>query len=297
MDADLNAVACFASVVELSSFRAAARALGVPKSTISRKVAELEDTLGTRLIERTTRRQRLTEAGQAYYQSVAPALEALRDAERVASERSSQPSGRLKLTTTLEGGQTVLGPILSEFMAQYPNVELQIELTDRRVDLVEEGFDLAIRAGTLPDSTLVARRLASPGRLRVYASRSYLKQRGTPRHPRDLMAHDCLTMSAQAAPLTWIFQQRGKPVRVQVRSRAEVNSFVLLRELAIAGHGITRLPDYIAESSSELRVILDDFSPPAMPWHAVYPSSRHLSTKVRALVELIERHFAVLEMR
>ena len=292
--ADLNAVGCFAKVVELESFRAAAAALGIPKSTLSRKVAELEDTLGVRLLERTTRRLRLTDAGRAYHQRIAPALDALREAEHAVEEQNAKPSGSLKLTMTMEGGQAVLAPILAEYLTRYPEVQLQVELTDRRVDLVEEGFDVAIRTGALPNSTLIAKRLSLVGSFRAYASPSYLARRGTPRHPRELGKHDCLVMSAQSTPLTWSFQHRGKALPIKVRAYAEANSFTLLRDLAAAGHGIARLPDYLAsqlpqsDEPRELRELLSGFAPPPMPWHVVYPSSRHLSPKVRAFVDLLE---------
>jgi DNA-binding transcriptional LysR family regulator len=292
---DLNAVMTFAKVVELRSFRAAARALGIPKSTVSRKVAELEDSLGARLLERTTRSLRLTDAGAAYQLRVSPALDALREAEHAIEQQRAAPSGRLKITTTVEGGPSVLAPILTEYLELYPDVELRVELTDRRVDLVEEGFDLAIRAGSLPDSTLVARRLGTPGCLRVYASPAYLRKHGEPCHPRELTAHSCLLMSAQSSPAEWAFRQKKKPFSVKVRGRAEANSFVLLRELAVAGHGIARLPEYIAaEQASRLRLILDAFTPEPLPWHAVYPSARNLSPKVRALVDLLEARFSKL---
>lgn len=296
-DADLNAVSCFAKVVELTSFRAAAAALGMPKSTVSRRVAELEDSLGARLLERTTRRLRLTDAGRAYHQRITPALDALREAERAVEAQSAKPSGPLKLTMTVEGGQTLLGPVLAEYLRLCPEVELQVELMDRRVDLVEEGFDVAVRAGALPDSSLIARRLGYPGSLRLYASRSYLETRGAPRHPRDLAQHTCMVMTGQSAPLSWSFQQRGKPLSVKVRAHVGANSFTVLGELVAAGHGIARMPDYMAAELIETRgvcSVLDAFAPPPMPWHAVYPSSRNLSPKVRVLVEVLERHFSQL---
>lgn len=291
--ADLNAVNCFAKVVEVESFRAAASALGVPKSTVSRKVAELEDALGTRLLERTTRRLRLTETGKAYHQRISPALDALREAEHVVEAQNAKPSGRLKLTMTVEGGQALLPPILSEYLVAHPDVYLQVELTDRRVDLIEEGFDLAIRAGALPDSTLVARKLGGKGCLRVYASPSYLAKRRAPRHPRELGEHQCLIMTAQRTPLVWSFERRGKLLPIKVRAYAEANSFIVLRELVVAGHGIARLPEHIAAQAApgQLCELLSSFSPAPLPWHVVYPSSRHLSPKVRALVQLLERHF------
>lgn len=291
---DLNAVAVFAKVVELKSFRAAALALGVPRSTVSVRVAQLEDRLGVRLLERTTRTLRLTHAGATYYRSITPALEALDTAARAIDDLNAQPSGPLKITTTIEGGQVILAPLLAEYMQRYPNVELQVELTDRRVDLLEEGFDLALRMGPLPDSSLIAKKLRAPGHLRVYASPAYLARHGEPKRPEALAKHACLIMTGQSDPAVWRFQVKKKPVAITVRTRASANSFVLLRELAIADQGLTRLPEYIATAAiaeGTLRCVLDAYRPPAMAWHAVYPSARHLSPKLRALVALVEEHY------
>jgi DNA-binding transcriptional LysR family regulator len=292
---DLNAVNVFVHIVQHQSFRAAALSLGVPKSTLSRKLAELEDQLGARLLERTTRRLRLTDAGEAYFRRASPALDALREAQRTLEELGGEPSGPLRLTMSVEGGQALLGPVLADYVKRYPKVELQVELLDRRVDLIEEGFDLAIRAGALGDSSLIAKKLGSPGNLRVYASPAYLSRRGVPRHPRELPNHDCLLMSAQSTPHVWTFRVKGKTASVKLAGRSRANSFTILRELAIADHGLTRLPHYLAQPSVDaglLKSVLDAFAPEPMPWHVLYPSSRHLSPKVRALVELLERTFA-----
>jgi DNA-binding transcriptional LysR family regulator len=291
---DLNSIAVFAKVVDLKNFRAAARALGIPRSTVSVRVAQLEDRLGVRLLERTTRSLRLTHAGATYYRSITPALEALDTAARAIDDLNAQPSGPLKITTTIEGGQFVLAPLLADYMQRYPDVQLQVELTDRRVDLLEEGFDLALRMGPLPDSSLIAKKLRTPGHLRVYASPSYLARHGEPKRPEALAKHACLIMTAQSEPAVWRFQVKKKLLAVTVRPRASANSFVLLRELASADRGITRLPEYIAApavKSGKLRPLLDAFQPPALPWHAVYPSARHLSPKLRALLEVIEKHY------
>lgn len=297
---DLNAVAVFAKVVELKSFRAAAHALGVPRSTVSVRVAQLEAHLGARLLERTTRRLHLTHAGGAYFQSITPALEALHVAEQAVDDLQVEPSGPLRITTTVDGGQLVLAPVLLEYMRRYPKVVLDVQLTDRRVDLVEEGFDLALRMGRLPDSSLVARKLNTPGKLCVYASPEYLKRRGVPRKPQQLEKHDCLIMSSQVEPAYWTFRVQRASVRVAVQPRASANSFVLLRELAAGGMGIARLPDWIAKpavDAGELRPLLESFLPPTAAWHAVFPSARYLSPKLRVLVELMEAHYGSSKRR
>ncbi|HEX2669330.1 MAG TPA: LysR substrate-binding domain-containing protein [Polyangiaceae bacterium] len=294
--ADLNSVRVFAQVVESKNFRAAARALGMPRSTVSFRVAQLEDQLGERLLERTTRSLRLTDAGAAYHRRALGALEALQEAERTLSDQKSQISGKLRVTATVEGGQFLLAPLFAEYARRYPLVELDVFLADRQVDLIEEGVDLAIRAGALPDSSFVARRLGVPHGLRVYASPGYLKAHGTPRRPRDLANRDCLIMTAQSQPRRWPFTVARKPVSITVKARAQANSFVVIRELACRGLGIARLPLPIAQpavDAGNLLPLLDAFAQPAKGGglHAVYPSARHLSAKVRALLDLLEELF------
>jgi DNA-binding transcriptional LysR family regulator len=291
--ADPEATRVFVQVVESKSFRAAARVLGMPKSTVSFRVATLEEQLGERLLERTTRRLRLTDAGALYHQRAQSALETLQEAERALSDRKAAPSGRLCVTATIEGGQFTLAPVFAEYARRYPGVELEVILADRRVDLIEEGVDVAIRGGALPDSTFVARRLPSLGAMGCYASPEYLKAHGTPERPRDLVRHACLVMTSQSEPLVWQFEVNGKPSAVRVRPRARANSFVVLAEFAKAGLGIARMPAVIAKdalASRALRPLLEAFLPQAWGgWHAVYPSARHLSPKVRALLELLEQ--------
>jgi DNA-binding transcriptional LysR family regulator len=294
--ADLNSVRVFTQVVESKTFRAAAHVLGMPKSTVSFRIAQLEDQLGERLLERTTRSLRLTDAGAAYHRRALGALETLQEAERLLSDQKSQPSGRLRVTATMEGGQFLLAPLFVEYARRYPRVELDVFLADRHVDLIEEGVDLAIRGGALPDSSFVARRLNLPHVWRVYASPGYLKSRGTPRKPRDLEAHDCLVMTGQSQPTLWSFTVARKPLHVTVKVRAQANSLVVLRELASAGLGVARLPEKIAEPAVEagaLRSLLDPFVLEGKGGgaHAVYPSARHLSAKVRAMLDLLEEFF------
>ena len=288
--ADLGAVLTFAKVVELKSFRAAAQVLGAPKSTVSHKVARLEDHLGIRLIERTTRALRLTEAGSAYYRQVAPALDALHDAERGVADLHVAPRGLLRVTAPTEFGQLVIGEIVAEYMRRYRSVEVQVELTDRVVEIVEEGFDMALRRGPLEDSTLIARKIGRPAHMRLYASRAYLRRHGEPRIPADLAQHDCMIMTGLRNATTWHFRSGRKRIAVEVRPRARINSFNVLCELVVAGHGIARLPEFVgdrARPERKLRTVLDSFVEPAYEWHAVYPSARNVSLKLRAFLEVL----------
>lgn len=286
---DLAAVLAFAKVAELKSFRAAARALDAPKSTVSRKVSELEDRLGVRLFERTTRAVRLTGAGESYYRQVAPGLQAMSEAERGLADEQATPTGVLRVTAPTEFAQFALGRVIGEYLHRCPSVEVQVELTDRMVNLVEEGFDVGIRPGMLPDSTLMVRKIGAPERLRVYASNDYLRRRNAPRHPEELTDHDCLVMSSMSRPTTWVFRERDRPITVQVRPRIAVNSFHMLCDLTIAGQGIARLPEFIGErerAKGILHTVLDEFTEPGRHWQLVYPSSRNASSKVAALLEL-----------
>ncbi|WP_394831472.1 LysR substrate-binding domain-containing protein [Pendulispora rubella] len=293
---DLNAVAVFLEVIHRRSFRAAAMALGMPKSTVSQKVAQLEERLGVRLLDRTTRTIRITEAGEAYRRRVEPALDAVGEAERAVSDLQAAPSGRLRITTTVDIGQNApfFAEVLSIYMQRYPAVELNVDLFDRRVNLLEEGFDLAIRPGSMPDSTLIARKIGSVGTMRLYASPAYLERKGKPRTPAELREHDCMVMTSHSEPRLWTFRGKRKPVAIEVQPHLAINGFLVLRAVAEAGAGIARLPEYLGEPSIErgtLRSILDDFALPPSHWYAVYPSARNLSPKIRAFVELLEEKF------
>lgn len=292
-DIDLNAVAAFAGVLEAGTFRGAALALRVPRSTVSRKIAELEDRLGVRLLERTTRSVRLTDEGAAYHRQVQPALEALREAERTLSTGRASPSGRLRVTAPdFFATEPAFAEVIAEYMRLHPGVELDVECTNRRVDLLAEEFDVAIRAGHLADSTLVSRRLGRPQQVRLYASPAYLRARGTPRRVEDLAGHDCLVL--RGAPRSWPLRRGRRVAEIPVRVRAAASGFELLRALALAGHGIARLPEYLGTEdvrAGALRTVLDAAAPPPLPLRVVYPSARHLSVKLRKLLELLEARF------
>ena len=292
---DPNAILAFIEVVRQGSFRGAARALGLSKSALSQRVAQLEAQLGARLLSRTTRSVKLTDIGASYHREVCPAFDALREAEARVRQLQSQPSGKLRMTAPVELGQDVLGDVLGRYAARYPDVQLEVSLTDRVVSLVDEGFDLAIRVGPLQDSGLVTRTLSDPQQLGVFASPSYLRQHGPIKHPKELVAQRCLTMSGAQAPTSWLFVIDGKPRSINVAPHVAVNSFQVLRALAVAGIGVVRMPLRHAhhdEQAGALKQVLKRYAPPPRTTLAVYPGHRNISPALRAMVDVLVATFA-----
>jgi DNA-binding transcriptional LysR family regulator len=238
---EIGAVELFVRVAELRSFRAAGDALGVPRSTVSRRVAELESALGTRLFHRTTRHVELTSAGKTYLRACGPALGTIMEAGRALATRSEDTAGRLRVTAPVTLAETLLGEVVAECLARHPQMRLELVLTDRHVDLVEEKFDLAFRSGTLKDTSVVAHEIGR-GQVRCFASREYLRDRGTPVTPRDLRRHECILFTPFAPRGRWTFRSRGRAMEVPVRGRLVVNSIPLAIEAAARGLGIARLP-------------------------------------------------------
>ncbi|WP_309891986.1 LysR family transcriptional regulator [Archangium sp.] len=294
---DLNELLVFARVVQAGSFTAAARELRMPKSTVSRKVSELEARIGAQLLQRTTRKLRLTDAGQTYYEHCARIVAEAEEAELAVTRMQSAPQGLLRVTTPLTF--SFLGPLIAEFMKRFPDVQLELVCTDRTVDLMKEGFDLAVRAGRLADSSLMARKLGDLERI-VVAAPSYLKARGAPKSPRDLEKHDCVLFGPQLERNAWTLHSGSKSVEVPVRARMAVNEPDMLCALTRAGSGISLLPllPYAGDiAAGRLQHLLPDWRASGTPVHAVYPSTRHHSPKVMAFVDFLRERWPAAPTR
>ena len=287
---DLNDVLVFTRVADLGSFTAAAQRLSLPKSSVSARVARLEARLGARLLERSTRTVRLTAVGARYHEHARRVILELEQAAAAVEQFRSEPSGTLRVSASVVMGQVLLRPVLTEFLRLHPTVQMVVELSNRRVDLLEEGFDLAVRAGTLPDSALVARRLGRAG-ARLYASPAYLKRRGIPRRPADLPDHDLLEGSPTLSSAGWTLRHdRGDAIeQVVARLRLVANDAVVLQAAALEGLGIVSLPTFAVQddvAAGRLKPVLPDWSTRHLDIHAVFPSHKSLSPALRAFVDL-----------
>lgn len=282
-------MAAFVAVCETESLTGAARRLGLSPSVMSRLIAALESRLGTRLFNRTTRSLSLTDAGARYLDRARRILADVDEAERMAQSERTEPSGRLSVTAPLIFGRLHVAPLLARFIERHPKVSVELNLADRFVNLVEEGHDLAIRIGHLPDSQLIARRFGETRRALV-ASPAYLARAGIPRHPDELPRHDTIAFLPGTPPFDWHFREADADLRVRPVPRFVTNGGDTAIAMALDGVGIARVlfyqvKDAIAEG--HLVEVLAPFAPDLMPIHAVYPSARLLSGKVRAFVELI----------
>jgi len=290
----LAAIRAFAQVVESGSFAKAAERLNLSTSAASRHVAELESHLQTRLLNRTTRRVSLTEGGRAYYERVVQLLADLGEAEQEASRAAVVPRGVIKLTTAVNFGVRHVAPAIAAFLAKHAEVKFDVQLSDRIVDLVEEGFDLAIRIGGGGSDNVVARKLGET-RLVACASPEYLARHGTPATPQDLARHDCFTYEYASPRGQWRFRGRdGREETVRVSGPVHSNSGDLNAALAARGAGVAFEPDFIV--ADELRAgrlveLLPECAAASSPIYAVYPTRKHLSAKVRLFVEHLAERF------
>ena len=290
---DLEAWAMFAAVVEHRSFTDAAKALSVSKATVSKAVTRLEQHLETSLFNRTSRRLALTESGKRLAAHAARILEEGQAAEEAARQDTAELSGTIRLGAPMTFGLLRIAPLIAEFAKLHPAVDVDLHLSDARIDMVEMGLDATLRIADMPDSSLRARRLGDV-KLHVIASPSYLAERGRPTHPSDLGAHDCLCYSNAPTPDVWRFSGPGQQnVVIQVRARITVNSGDAMLPALKAGIGIARLPDFIVSdglASGELEEVLVDWRPPPLGLHLVTPPSRLRPARVEALLNYITRH-------
>lgn len=275
----------FARVVHAGSFTAAAAELGMPKSTVSRKVSGLEERLKARLLQRTTRKFSLTDAGRAYYDYCTRIVSEIEAAERAVSSLQEAPRGLLRVTAPVNAA--FLGPIVGDYLVRYPEVRVELFCTARAVNLVEERFDVGIRAGALADSTLIAKSLCSVKWFLV-ATPEYLKKRGRPRVPDELRNHDCLLFGEGMEGAGIRLARSGRASHVAVPARFMVSDMDVLYDVAAAGLGIALLPEFrcvAALRAGRLTRVLSDWSAPSTGVHVVYPSHRHVSPKVKTFVE------------
>lgn len=286
---DLDGIAVFVKVVEAGSFNQAARLLGMPNSTVSAKVSALEKRLGVTLLQRTTRKLLPTEAGKSYFEQCVQALRQLEGAESELASAQTEPRGLLKLTAPADIGHSLVAALIPAFLEKYPKMQVDMTVTNRVLDLIAEGVDLAIRAGELADSRLIARRF-SAGHFGLWAGSAYRQRRGLPAHPKQLAEHDCLQFSLfkdNAIELT-----RGKEkLRVALAGRLRADDFETLKSLALRDAGIAYLPSYLcAEEAQQKRLerVLPDWLGAAVTFSFVYPAQRFVSPKVRAFIALAE---------
>lgn len=284
---------CLVAVVESGSFVAAGELLRMSKAAVSRSVIGLETRLGARLLQRTTRRLSLTEAGRAYYGHCKQILADLDEADRAVGVVTGHPVGRLRINAPFSFGTLYLAPLWGAFMEQYPDLELEVSLSDRIVDVVEEGFDVVIRISRLQDSTLVYRRLAST-RILLCASPEYLARHGRPTSVEELARHPVIAYTYATRGDVWRFATPDGPREVQTRPRMRTNNGDTCRAVALAHQGLVLQPDFLVGTDlaeGRLVELLPDCRGPEIGVYAVYPSRKHLSVKIRVLVDFLAAAF------
>lgn len=283
----LDAMSLFVATVEAGSLSAAARHAGMPLATVSRKLSHLEKHLKTRLLNRSTRRLTLTDAGQSYLAACRRILDEVSEAERAAAGEYSSPTGELVITAPVVFGRLHVLPVITDFLVVYPRVDIRLTLSDRITHLVEEHIDLALRIGELPDSAMVAIRVGAIRRV-VCASPAYLALHGTPASPEQLEGQNCITFEGLAAPAAWSFVTGKTETMVPVRSRLQVNTAEAAIDAAIAGLGLTKVLSYQADAAvraGALQVVLEPFEPPPWPVSLVHAGQGRLPVKLRAFLD------------
>jgi DNA-binding transcriptional LysR family regulator len=288
----LQSIRAFTKVVQHGSFAAAARDMRLSRSAISKYVIDLEQDLSTQLLVRTTRSASPTENGQAYYERCVEILAGLEEADLAVTRLQAEPRGILRVNAPMSFGTLHLGRAIADFMDKYPDLKIQLVLSDQQIDPVQEGFDLTLRIADLPSSSMIARKIAPALRV-ICASPAYLQRRGIPKHPDELRQHDCLAYGHLATGNQWKLTGPDGDHWIHIPWRLCTNNAEVLRDAAVKGHGIALLPTFIAGADLQkgsLRTILVEYKAPDISVYAVYSQTRHLSVKVRVFVDfLIER--------
>ena len=292
---DLRTLAIFVKVAERLSFVRAATDLGITQSGVSNAISRLEEQIGTRLLARTTRRVSLTEHGAAYFERCRQALAELEEAELVLKNSQLEPSGNLRIDTSVSFGRLKMVPLLGPFQAKYPDIKLRVTFTDRYIDLIEEGVDVCVRLGLLHDSSLIARRLTG-ARFSVVGSPCYFAKFGKPKRIEDLTDHNCLAFTFRETRLAraWRFMQEGVEKSLTPKGNMSFSDGAAVCDATCAGYGLAQLQDYFADSAiaqRKLVSVLDRFKPNIEPIWVVYPQTRHLTPTVRAFVDFMATQF------
>jgi DNA-binding transcriptional LysR family regulator len=285
----IDAMQAFVAVADLQGFAPAARKLGLSPSGVTRLIAALEERLGARLLQRTTRSVALTDVGKRYLERARQILADVDEAEGAVEGERTRPGGRLVVSAPIGFGRLHVSPVTSEYLGRYGEVSVELRLSDLVVNLVEEGVDLAVRVGHLADSSLVARHVGEMRRV-VVASPGYLKAHGEPRTPEAIASHQTIQFGAMSTPPDWRFVRAGSEVRVAPAPRFSTNSSDAAIQYAVQDGGLTRVLAYQAADAikgGQLKVVLAKFEPPPLPIHIVYPTSRLLSAKVRTFIDLV----------
>lgn len=291
---DLNDMVIFAKVAELQGVSAAARALQLPKSKVSRRMSMLEESLGVRLLERSTRAMHVTEAGNLYLQHCKRVVEEASSAQESINNLSDNPRGHLRISTSAAIGQYLVAPHLGEFMDLYPDIDIAMDLNNRRVDLISEGFDLVIRVGELNDSNLISKRLGT-ARAGLYTSPDYLKKHGNPLDINDLSSHKTLVMIDANHTTHWLLEKSdGHQENIAITPALSINDFHAMRNVAAGGGGITNIPHYLVEDlvkTQHLVQVLPQWQSPEIGYYVLYPSHRGLTRKARVWMEFFSEKF------
>lgn len=289
-----HSMSVFVEVVEQGGFTAAMDKTGLSRAQVSKLVMQLEEHLGTRLLNRTTRRISLTEMGRIYYERCKTLLVEVEEIDSMASEQTTTPRGKLTIGAPSSFGTLHFKNVITEYMKQYPQVQISLHLTDRFVDVVDEGFDVVVRIAELADSSLIARKL-STCKLVVCASPSYLKEYGEPKVPQDLALHHCLLYSNSAKPDAWTLHGPAGMETVRVSGPLAADNGDILKAAALAGQGVVFMPTFIVGEdirAGRLQQILTNYCPPDLAIYAVFPSRRYLSAKVRTFVDFAADYFS-----